>query len=677
MKNIPPSDVRNLVLLGHTGSGKTTLVDAILYKLGVHDRLGSVAQGTSFADWTDEERDRKISAWAKPFQAPYKTHGGRVIGLTLTDTPGYADFVGQMVSATAVADAALIVIDAAAGIQVGTVRAWKRCEALGLPRGLVITGLDKENVSFEETLLRIQEVWGRRCVPVELPTHDRHAIVDILEDQIPEELKDEAAQAMNVLEEDAAEEDDRLLDKYLSGEHLTSEELTAGLRVAMKRGHIVPVFEAEPLQGIGIEQLLEEVARLFPSPLDREWRDAGGQVIDPSPAAPLVAQVWRSVNDPFVGQLSFLRIFGGTLKADSEIFNATRGQKERIGFVHVVNGRKTESIGEATAGDVVALAKLKATGTSDTLVAVGQTVTRPPIVFPHPVMALAVAPKTPGDDDKIGVGLHRVAEDDPTVRVERNAETKELILAGMGDIHLDVVVSRMKKRSNVDVVLSTPKVPYKETVTGKAEGHYKHKKQSGGRGQYGEVYLRVEPLADGETEWFVDGIVGTCIPRNFLPAIEKGLLEGMARGALAGYPVVNTRVTVYDGSSHDVDSSEVAFKIAAGRAFTEGVLKARPVLLEPIMTVKVSAPDKYMGDLTGDFNHRRGRILSVGAEDGLQVVEAEVPQAELFRYASELRSITHGQGSFESVFSRYDVVPGNVAQRVISEAQKRIHPEEE
>lgn len=677
MKNIPPSDVRNLVLLGHTGSGKTTLVDAILYKLGVHDRLGSVVQGTSFADWTDEERDRKISAWAKPFQATYKTHGGRTVGLTLTDTPGYADFVGQMVAATAVADAALLVIDAAAGIQVGTVRAWKRCEALGLPRGIVITGLDKENVSFEETLLRIQEVWGRRCVPVELPTHDRHAIVDILEDQIPEELKDEAAQAMNVLEEDAAEEDDRLLDKYLSGEHLTPEELTAGLRVAMKRGHIVPVFEAEPLQGIGIEQLLEEVARLFPSPLEREWLDAGGQAIDPSPAAPLVAQVWRSVNDPFVGQLSFLRIFGGTLKADSEIFNATRGQKERIGFVHVVNGKKTESVGSATAGDVVALAKLKATGTSDTLVAVGQSVTRPPIVFPHPVMALAVAPKTPGDDDKIGVGLHRVAEDDPTVRVERNAETKELILAGMGDIHLDVVVSRMKKRSNVDVVLSTPKVPYKETVTGQAEGHYKHKKQSGGRGQYGEVYLRVEPLPEGETEWFVDGIVGTCIPRNFLPAIEKGLLEGMARGALAGYPVVNTRVTVYDGSSHEVDSSEVAFKIAAGRAFSEGVLKARPVLLEPIMTVKVSAPDKYMGDLTGDFNHRRGRILSVGAEDGMQVVEAEVPQAELFRYASELRSITHGQGSFESVFSRYDVVPGNVAQRVISEAQKRIHPEEE
>jgi elongation factor G len=345
--------------------------------------------------------------------------------------------------------------------------------------------------------------------------------------------------------------------------------------------------------------------------------------------------------------------------------------------VHVVNGKKTESVQTATAGDVVALAKLKATGTNDTLCAAGGTTTMPVISFPNPVMALAVSPRTPGDDDKIGVGLHRVAEDDPTVRVERNTETKEMILAGMGDIHLDVVVNRMKKRSNVEVVLSTPKVPYKETVTGRAEGHYKHKKQSGGRGQYGEVYLRVDPLPDGDKEWFVDGIVGTCIPRNFLPAIEKGLLDGMARGALAGFPVVNTRVTVYDGSHHEVDSSEVSFKIAAGRAFTDGVLKAKPVLLEPIMHVKVSAPDKYMGDLTGDFNHRRGRILNVGAEDGLQVVEAEVPQAEIFRYASELRSITHGQGSFEAAFARYDVVPGNVAQRIIAEAQKRMHPEEE
>jgi elongation factor G len=677
MKNIAPVDVRNVVFLGHTGSGKTTLLDALLYKLAVNDRLGSAAAGTSFADWTEEEKDRKISIWAKPFQGTYKTHAGLTISMEFIDTPGYADFAGQMVAATAIADAAIIVIDAAAGIQVGTIKAWRRCEALGLPCGIVITGLDRENVSFEEILLKIQEMWGKRCVPVELPTRDRHAIIDILEDQIPDELKSEAEQALSVLEEDAAEEDDQLLEKYLSGEHLTHDELTAGLRVALKRRHIVPVFEAEPLQGIGIEQLLEEIARLFPAPTDREWVDANGQRINPSPDAPLVAQVWRTMNDAYVGQMSFLRIFGGTLKADSEILNATRNQKERIGFVHVMNGRKTESITQAHAGDIVALAKLKFTGTNDTLCAIGQSLALPPIVFPNPVMALAVAPKTPGDDDKIGVGLQRLAEEDPTIRVERNAETKEMILAGMGDIHLDVAVSRMKKRSNVEVVLSPPKIPYKETVTGKGEGHYKHKKQSGGRGQYGEVYLRVEPLPEGDREWFVDGIVGTCIPRNFLPAIEKGLLDGMNRGAVAGFPVVNTRVTVYDGSHHEVDSSEVSFKIAAGRAFTDGVLKARPVILEPIVTVKVSVPDKYMGDITGDMNHRRGRILGIGNEDGMQVIEADVPQSEMLRYASELRSITHGQGSFESSFSRYDVVPGNVAQKIIAEAQKRMHPDEE
>ena len=672
MKDIAISDTRNVVLVGHTGSGKTTLLDAILYKLGINDRLGQTSSGSSAADWTDEERERKISIWSKPFCASHKTHGGKKMNLVLMDTPGYADFYGSMVAATAVADAALVVVDAAAGIQVGTNRAWRRCEALGLPRGIVISGLDKENVNFEETLARIQEVWGKRCVPVELPTHDRRKIIDILEDQIPDELHDEAEQVRSTLEEDAVEEDDKFLEKYLSGEHLTPEELTAGLRVAVKRGHLVPVFEAEPLQGIGVEQLLEEIYRLFPSPLDREVKDAAGNTIDARPEAPFCAHVWRSVNDAFVGALTFLRIYGGTLKADSEIHNATKGQKERIGFVHLVNGKKTESISEAHAGDIVALAKLKITSTNDSLCAIGKNIKFEPIEFPHPVMTLAVTPKTAGDDDKIGIGLQRVAEEDPTLRVERNAETKELILAGMGDIHLETAVARMKKRSNVDVLLNTPKVPYRETITMKAEGHYKHKKQSGGRGQYGEVYIRLTPMANGEAEWFEDALVGTNVPRNFLPAIEKGLLEGMSRGSLAGYPVVNTRVTVYDGSHHEVDSSEIAFKIAGMRAFSEGMAKAKPVLLEPIMNLKITVPDRYMGDITGDLNHRRGRILGINNENGLQVIEADMPQSEAFRYSSELRSLTQGQGSFEATFSRYDIVPSNVAQKIIATSDRKI-----
>lgn len=677
MKNIPVADTRNIVLLGHTGSGKTTLLDAMLYKLGINDRMGLTSSGSSVADWTEEERDRKITIWAKPFTAGCTTRHGKPLNLVITDTPGYADFHGQMVAATAVADAALIVIDAAAGIQMGSSKAWKRCEALGLPRGIVITGLDKENVSFEETLLSIQEIWGKKCVPVELPTHDRHAIIDILEDQIPDELSAEAEQAKNVLEEDAAEENDAYLEKYLSGEHLTHDELQNGLRVAVQRCHLVPVFEAEPLQGIGIEQLLEEIHNLFPAPDDKVWAAADGSKVETAPEAPLVAQVWRSVNDAYVGQLSFLRILGGTLRSDSEVLNATKGQKERIGFVHLVNGKKSESVQEAHAGDVVALAKLKFTGTNDTICQIGKEIKLAPIQFPNPVMSLAVTPKTAGDDDKIGIGLQRVAEEDPTLRVERHAETKELILAGMGDIHLDVAVGRMKKRSNVDVVLNTPKIAYKETITARAEGHYKHKKQSGGRGQYGEVYLRVAPMADGETEWFEDALVGTNVPRNFVPAIQKGILEGMNKGALSGSPVINTKVSIYDGSHHEVDSSEIAFKIAGARAFSDGMSKARPVLLEPIMTVKVTVPDRYMGDITGDMNHRRGRILGISNEDHMQIIEAEVPQSEMFRYASELRSLTQGQGSFESAYARYDIVPANVAQKIIAEAAKHRTADEE
>jgi elongation factor G len=677
MKDLPVAQTRTIAIVGHTGSGKTTLLDALLFKLGASDRLGSPAAGTSAADWNDEEKERKITIWSKPFTARYEARDGKPVNFVFIDTPGYADFVGQLTAATAVADAALVVIDAASGIQVGTTRAWRRLEALNLPRGIVITGLDKENVDFNAVLARIQDVWGRKCAPIEIPTRDRRRIIDIIEGQIPDEIANEAEQAISVLEEDAAEEDDALLEKYLGGEHLTHDELVAGLRVAVRRGHLVPVFEVEPLQGIGVSELLEELYHLFPSPLDREIKDADGRAVDPSPDAPLAAQVWRSVNDPYVGQLSFLRIFGGTLRADSELYNVNKGQKERIGFVHVVNGRKDISVTEAHAGDIVALPKLKFTQNGDTLCAPGASIRFAPIEYPRPVMSVAVAPKSAGDDDKISIGLQRVAEEDPTLRVERDKETKELILSGMGDIHLDIAVGRMKKRSNVEVVLSTPKVPYKETITAPAEGHYKHKKQTGGRGQYGEVYIRLTPMSPGETEWFEDALVGTNVPRNFVPAIQKGLLEGMSRGVLAGAPVVQTKVTIYDGSHHEVDSSEIAFKIAAARAFTDGMKNARPVLLEPIMNVRITVPDQYLGDVTGDLNHKRGRILNITAEAGLQVIEAEIPQAEMFKYSSELRSLTHGQGSFEAAFARYDTVPNHVAQKVIADAQKNKQAETE
>ena len=413
-----------------------------------------------------------------------------------------------------------------------------------------------------------------------------------------------------------------------------------------------------------------------PSPIKCPHKDAEGNVIDYKPDGPLVAQVWRSITDPFVGQLTFLRVFGGTLKADGEMYNVTKGEKERVGTLYLVRGKKQETVDEVQAGDVVALAKLKHTHLNDTIGAVGSTIQMPKIEFPNPVMAHAVMPKTQGDEDKLGTGLQKICEEDPTLSFKRTTDTHELILSGMGDVHLDVAVKRLKERSNVEVNLSTPKVPYMETVQGKGEGHYKHKKQSGGRGQFGEVYLRVERRDPSDEEWFVNGIVGGAIPSNFIPAVEKGLHEGMAKGAVAGYPVINVKITIYDGSYHDVDSSEVAFKIAGARAFREGMANAKAVLLEPIMKVKIMIPEQFMGDVTGDLNHRRGRILGMGSEDGMQVINAEAPQSEMFQYCSQLRSMTGGRGSFELEFARYDTVPANIAQKVIAEAQKEKEEEE-
>ena len=672
MKDIPIADVRNFVLVGHTGSGKTSLVDALLYKLGVNDRLGNPGDGTSAADWTDEEKNRKITIWAKPFDAVWRPKGGKALRLAMLDTPGYADFYGQVVAATSVADAAVITVDATAGVQVGTVRTWKRCEALGLPRAIVVTGLDKENADFDAAVAALQDVWGARCEVVTFPADDKKGVVDALS-----ATGGKADELRAKLTDVAAESSDELIEKVLGGEALTADELSAGLRASVAQAKFIPIFAVMARQSVGLDELLTGFARLLPGPADRPGRDAAGNPVNPAADAPLVAQVWRSINDPFVGQLTLARVWGGTLREKSEVFNATKEQKETVGTVYFLNGKKQETVPEAQAGDVVALAKLKATGLNDVLCAPGKPVQMPAIVFPNPVVSFAVHPKNQGDEDKLGQGIARVAEDDPTIHVERHKETHEMIITGMGDVQIDAAMERMKARSKVEVTLSTPKVAYKETVTAKGEGHYKHKKQSGGRGQYGEVYLRIEPMKPGVEHWFVDGIVGTSIPRNFLPAIEKGLVEGMTRGAVAGYPVVNTMVTVYDGSSHDVDSSEIAFKIASRTAFKDGMGKARPVLLEPIMNIRVTIPGEFMGDCTGDLNHRRGRIMGMESEDGMQVIVAEVPQAEVFKYSSELRSMTGGRGSFEMSFNRYDVVPSNVAQKIVAEAAKNKQAEEE
>lgn len=676
MDNIGISDVRNFVIMGHTGSGKTTLTDALLFKLGLNDRLGSVDAGSSMVDYTDEEKTRKITISAKPFTGTFKAQSGKKLGMVFIDTPGYMDFFGQVIASTRVSETGLIAVDAGSGVQLGTRHAWRRCEKLGLARAIVITGLDRDNTDFAKTLGEVQAAFGAKCVPVLLPTPDAKGVVDVLgSTNVPDELASQVEEIKGSLVELAAETDDTLIEKFLGGEDLSADEIAAGLRKSVASGGLTPVFVCMALKDIGVSDLLEGIGRLLPSPVDKEVKDSEGNAVAVGVDDPFVGFVWRTINDAFVGQLAFVRVLGGTLKGDSEVQNTTKKQKERIGSLLLVNGKKQTPVSAATAGDIVAVPKLKATGINDTLCDVGKSTVYPPIAFPKPVIFMAVAAKTQADEDKIGTALARIADEDPTLRVERNTETKQILLSGLGDVHIDVAVDRMKARSNVEVLLSTPKVPYRETVTGRGEGHYKHKKQSGGRGQYGEVYLRVEAKPPSEEEWFKNAIVGGVIPGNFIPAVQKGLVEGKTSGAVAGYPVTDVKVTLYDGSYHDVDSSEIAFKIAGSRALKDAMSKAKPVLLEPIMTVKVMVPDQYMGDVNGDLNHRRGRILGMGNEEGMQVITANVPQAELFRYAAELRSMTAGQGSFEMEYDRYEVVPSNITQKVVAASKEKKEEE--
>ena len=673
MKEMPVSNIRNFAILGHSGSGKTTLADALIFKLGLNDRQGSTDAGSSVSDYTDEEKSRKISLFACPFTADYKADSGDTFRFVFTDTPGYMDFYGQVLGAVRASDAALIVVDATGGVQVGTRRAWRACEADNLlSRAFVVTGLDKENASFDKTLESIRHAFGTGCVPVVVPVGGK--MVDILAandlDETLQEIKGQLVEA-------AAETDDSLIEKYLVGEKLSAGEIGKGLVQAVASGKCYPVFAAMPLKdGAGLKELMEGFCRLFPAPGARVFKDTAGNTLKPDPAAPFVGQVWRTVIDTFVGQLSFVRVISGTL-TKGELHNVTANSKESAGAISHTVGKKQIPVEAAGPGEIVAIPKLKITRTSHTLAAPGQTVQVAPIVFPNPVMYMALTAKTQVDEDKMGTAIHRLCDQDPTLLVEKNPETKEVVLKGLGDVHIDVATKLMKSQSNVNVDLSTPKVPYRETVTALGDGHYKHKKQTGGRGQYGKVYLRVDPKRPGEEEWFLDEIVGGTIPNNFKPAVQKGVVEGMLAGSVAGYPVQNVKVHMYDGSYHDVDSSEIAFKIAALRAFRDAMSKAHPVLLEPIMTVKVTIPEQFMGTINGDLTHRRGHVLGLEAEGTMQTITAEAPLAEMFKYAAELRSMTGGQGSFDMFFARYAVVPPLVAQKIIAEAAKHRKTDEE
>jgi len=676
MKGIPVEKVRNVVILGHAKAGKTSLVDALLFRAGVNDRHGVVDQGTSMADYTKEEIARQTTVSAKTF---HFQHEGTLF--YITDTPGYADFIGEVYAGLRAADVALFVVDGTSGIGVGTQRAWKQALEQHKPRCVVISRLDREHTDFYAQLEKLRAIWGHGVVPLNLPAGAEgrlDGVYDLLSDETPPaELAEQAEAWRETLMESVAESDDALMEKYFESGTLAGEELRQGLRAAVRKGSCVPVFVTVAPKLIGIDELLRGLAAVAPSPGELGPATLlDGKTVEPSAQGPLSAFVYKTLVDDFVGQLTLMRVFSGTLRSDSEIYNASRGQKERIGPLYVPQGKAPAKVEEVGPGEIVAIAKLKSTRVNDSLGDAGSSLKHAPIEFPKPTISFAIHATKQGEEEKIATGLARLADEDPTLRVERNSETRQLVISGMGDVHLDVQVNRLREKSGVQIELSVPQVPYKETTTASSEGHYRHKKQTGGHGQFGEVYCRMEPLPRGSGFEFVDAIVGGAIPRNFVPAVEKGMIEAIDRGCVAGYPVVDVRLTIYDGSYHTVDSSEMAFKIAGRGAFREAMAKAKPVLLEPIMNVAVTVPDEYMGDITGDLNSKRGRIQGMEVADGLQTIRAQVPLAEMFRYSTELRSMTGGRGSFEISFSHYEEVPGNIAQKVVAEAKAREQAEQ-
>ncbi|MBR4170315.1 MAG: elongation factor G [Kiritimatiellae bacterium] len=660
---IPVSNVRNFAILGHSGSGKTTITDALAFLLGINDRLGSSSAGSSISDTSDEEKARKVSIFASTFSSQFDVNG-EAYKLVFVDTPGAPGFYGQMRGAIRAADSALIVVDAVSGVQVGTRRAWRACKSHGLTSiAFAITGLDRENADISKTIASIREAFGKGCAPLTVPLNGK--IVNILDE---ENLPAEFEEAKTQLAESAAETDEKLMDEYFENGTLPADTIRKGLLVGIAEGGVHPIYCVSPLKGEGLKEMLTSICRLLPAPGKRTFLSKEDKPIEADPNGPLVAQAWKTSVDPFLGQLSYFRIYSGTMKGGMSVQNNTQdGSQETISTMILPIGKKQVPVAEAGPGDIVAIPKLKNTHTGDTLASNGCSTSLKEIDFPEPVTWAAVTAKTQADEDKLGVALKRLVESDATLHYEKNPATKELVLKGIGDVHLDVAVSLLKSQSNVNVVLSTPKVPYRETVTGKGDGHYKHKKQSGGHGQYAEVYLHIEPLEEGAEDWFVDEIKGGVIPGNYIPAIEKGIQETMLSGPLAGYPVQNVRSRVYFGSYHEVDSSEMAFKIATRNAFREGVLAAKPVLLEPVMTLKIIIPDEFMGAVTGDMPHKRGRLIGMEATgDGEQIITAEAPIAELFKYTAELRSMTGGQGEYTMSFARYERVPEQVAQKIIA-----------
>ena len=678
--------IRNIGIVGHGGVGKTSLVEAMLFSTGAVTRLGRVDDGTTTTDFDPDEIKRKISINTSVAHCDWKGHH-----VNLIDTPGYGDFIADARAGLRVVEAAVVVVDAVSGVQVQTEKVWKFATEFNLPRAVVINRLDRERADFFRTLDGLGRRLKGRLVPIHIPIgEEQHftGYVDLVkqkavtfadgkasEGDIPPALADQAKEWREKLVEAAAETDDELLAKYLEEGSLDEPEMLKALRAGITEGKVMPVLCAAASKGIGAVALLDLVVEAFPSPADRgEVSGTDGKAKQeatraPDAKAPVTALVFKTLSDPHVGKLSIFRVYSGTLRNDSTLVNAAHGARERMGHISWLQGKTQKNVETLGPGEIGVVAKLKETPTGDTLSDEAHPFELPKITFPEPAISFAIQPKTRGDEDKISIALSRIAEEDPTVHHHFDSETKQLLISGVGSMHVEMVVERMKRKYNVDVNLLPPRIPFKETVKGRSEAQGKYKKQTGGRGQYGDTWLKIEPMPRGGGFEFVDDIFGGAVPRNFIPSVEKGVRDAMKKGILAGYPIVDMRVTLYDGSYHDVDSSDMAFQIAASMGLQKGFMEAHPILLEPIMNVEVTTPSDHAGDVIGDMNSRRGRIVGMEPTGESASVRAQVPMAEMLTYETTLRSMTGGRGGYSMEFSHYEEVPAFIAEKVIKEAK--------
>jgi len=678
--------IRNVGVVGHGGVGKTSLVEAMLFAAGAVTRLGKVDDGSTTTDFDPDEIKRKISINTSVAHCDWKGHR-----VNFVDTPGYGDFIADARAGLRVVEAAVVVVDAVAGVQVQTEKVWKFATEFDLPRAIVVNRLDRERSDFFRTLESMARRLKGRIVPVHIPVGEESGFrgyVDLVtqkatlfidgkptEQAVPTDAADQVKEWREKLVEAAAETDDDLLAKYLEEGSLAEPEMLKALKTGITQGKIVPVLCAAATRSIGAQALLDLIVHEFPSPVDRgevsgtdlKAKQAGTRA--PDAKAPVTALVFKTLSDPHLGKLSLFRVYSGTLKADTTLLNPARASKERMGHISWMQGKTQKNVEALGPGEIGVVPKLKDTATGDTLTEEAHPFEVPRITFPEPAINFAIQPKTRGDEDKISHALSRIEEEDPTIHHQFDPETKQLLISGVGGMHVEMTVERMKRKYNVEVTLLPPRIPYKETVKGRAEGQGKYKKQTGGRGQYGDTWLRVEPMPRGGGFEFADDVFGGAVPRNFIPSVEKGVRECMKKGILAGYPIVDMKVTLYDGSYHDVDSSDMAFQIAASMGLQKVFMDARPILLEPVMNVEVTTPADVAGDIIGDLNSRRGRINGMEPAGETATVRASVPMSEMLTYESTLRSMTGGRGGYSMEFSHYEEVPALQADKIVKEAK--------